>query len=133
MISSSTDAREIRKFGAIVFIFFGILFGIGLWRHKVIFAHLFGVVSFLGLCFLFLPAPLRKVYTGWLKFADFLGRVTTIFILSLAYYFIITPTALVKRLLGGRPLPISPDKTMPSYWVTRPEPAQPKERFAKRY
>ena len=51
----------------------------------------------------------------------------------LAYYLVITPTALLKRVFGGRPLPTRPDRDAASYWVTRPELAQPKERFIKRY
>jgi len=54
-------------------------------------------------------------------------------VLTLAYYIVITPTALAKRLISGRPLPTAPDKGLSSYWVSRPEPAQPKERFIKRY
>jgi len=125
--------KEIRKFGAIAFLFFGILFAIGLWRQKAVITYLFGGFSLLGLGFLLLPAPLRPVYKGWLKITHFIGKITTIIILTLAYYLAITPTALIKRLFGGRPLSIKPDKNISSYWVSRPEPVQPKERFIKRY
>jgi hypothetical protein len=57
----------------------------------------------------------------------------TVLILSLAYYLVITPSALIKRLSGGAPIPVKPDKEALSYWVDRSEPAQPKERFLKRY
>jgi hypothetical protein len=57
----------------------------------------------------------------------------TIMMLTLAYYFIITPAALLKRVFGGRPLPLKPDKNISSYWVTRKEPAQPREQFLKRF
>ena len=36
-------------------------------------------------------------------------------------------------LFGGRPLPTKPDKEAMSYWVERTDPAQPEERFLKRY
>ena len=133
MSLTSTKKKEIRKFGLIAFIFFGALCVLGIWRHKVIVTCFFGFLGLLGAGFIALPSPLRPLYDGWLKIAHFIGRLITTIILALAYYLVITPTALLKRLFGGRPLPTSPDKSASSYWVTRPEPAQPKERFIKRY
>jgi hypothetical protein len=133
MILYSTDIKAIRKFGAIAFLFFGVLCALGVWRQKPLPVYLFGFLSALGLGFVLLPSCLKPVYVAWLKIAHFLGRVFTIIILTLAYYLVITPAALIKRVFGGRPLPISPDKNASSYWVARAEPAQPKERFLKRY
>jgi len=130
---NSTDKREIRKFGLIAFIFFGCLCSIGLWSRKPLPTYLFGFLSFLGLGFILAPLQLRPVYDGWLRIAHFVGRFITAFILTLAYYLVITPSALIKRLFGGPPLPVIPDKKAHSYWVDRTEPAQPKERFLKRY
>ncbi|MBW1863874.1 MAG: hypothetical protein JRJ02_16160 [Deltaproteobacteria bacterium] len=125
--------REIKKFGIIAVLFFGSLFALGLWRGKVIPVFIFGPLSLLGMGFIIAPSTLRPVYTGWLKVAHFIGGAITAIMLTLAYYLVITPTALIKRLVSGRPLPIKPDKEASSYWVTRSELAQPKERFIKRY
>ena len=133
MISYSTDTREIRKFGTIALIFFGLLCGLGLYLDKTLPVYLFGFLAALGVGFVLLPARLRPVYAGWLKVAHFLGKVVTLMILTLAYYLVITPSALIKRLFSGRPLPVRPDRNVSSYWVPRAEPAQPKERFIKRY
>jgi hypothetical protein len=95
--------------------------------------YLFGFLALLGLAFIVTPGILRPVYLMWLKAAHFFGKVLTITVLTLAYYLVITPTALLKRLFGGRPLPLLPDKDASSYWIARVEPAQPKERFIKRY
>jgi peptidoglycan/LPS O-acetylase OafA/YrhL len=133
MNSSSTDKKSIRKFGAAAFVFFGILLGLALWRQKATVTFIFGILSFLGLCFLLLPGPLKPLYAGWLKVAHFIGIAMTTVILSLAYYLVITPAALLKRVFGGRPLPLVGDKNVITYWVPRAEGAQPKERFIKRY
>jgi len=129
----STDIKTIRKFGAIAFLFFGALFALGFWRQKLLPVYLFGFLSALGLGFVLFPSYLKPVYIAWLKIAHLLGKIFTTFILTLVYYLIITPAALIKRVFGGRPLPTSPDKDVLSYWVDRAEPAQPKERFLKRY
>ncbi len=133
MNSNSIKSNDIRKFGLIAFVFFGLLFVLGLWKHKPVPIYLFGVLSLLGLGFILIPTRLKPVYSVWLKFAHLIGRIVTTVILAIAYYLVITPSALIKRLFGGAPLPVKPDKNASSYWVVRTEPAQPKERFTKRY
>ena len=133
MISSSTDKKQIRKFGLIAFIFFGILCVLAIWRAKEIAVYLFGLLSLLGFCFLSLPEFFRPAYYKWLSIANVIGRIITLTILALAYYLVITPSAILKRLLGGVPLPIRPDKNKSSYWVTRDKPIQSRDRFIKRF
>ena len=133
MSHADMSEKDIRKFGLIALIFFGSLCGLGLWTKKPVPTYLFGSLSVLGLGFILIPARLRPVYTVWLKIAHVIGRIITMLVLTLAYYVVITPAALIKRVFGGRPLPLRPDKEATSYWVARTEPAQPKERFLKRY
>jgi hypothetical protein len=54
-------------------------------------------------------------------------------LLTLAYFLVITPSAWLKRLFGGRPLPVRPNPKVSSYWTEREEAAQPRERFLKRF
>lgn len=133
MSSSSTDTKEIRKFGTIAFVFFGFLAGLVLWRGKFYLTYVFGSFSLAGLGLLIFPSPFSPIYYIWLKIAHFIGRIITGLILMLAYYLVITPSAVLKRLFGGRPLPMRPDPYASSYWVPRSEPVQPQERFEKRF
>ena len=133
MSLNSTNTGQIRKFGIVALIFFGLLCSLGLWINRPIPVYLFGSLSILGLGFILIPKQLEPVYSAWLKVAHLLGRIITTLVLALAYYLVITPSGLIKRLFGGRPLPMKPNKKASSYWVTRPEPAQPRERFIKRY
>ena len=129
----SDNRSEIRKFGLIALVFFGALFALALWRDKTVVTYFFGTLALLGLAFLVLPGPMRPIHAGWLKIAHAIGQAITTVILTLAYYLVITPSAWLKRLFGGKPLPDRPDPDADTYWVTREEPAQPKERFHKRY
>ncbi len=133
MSLNSTDTKEIRKFGLVALIFFGFLCVLGVWLKKPVPTYLGGVLSMLGLGFILAPAPLRPVYSAWLKVAHLIGKVVTTTILLLAYYLVITPSGIIKRLIGGPLLPVKPDKKALSYWVPRSEPVQSKERFLKRY
>ena len=133
MNSNSTEPGQIRKFGIIAWVFFGLLCGLGIWAKRPVPTCLFGFLSLLGLGFVLIPSQLRPVYGVWLKIAHVIGRILTTLILALAYYLVMTPSAWAKRLIGGRPLPMKPDKGAESYWVARDEPVQPRERFLKRY
>lgn len=133
MIWNSTKNKDIRKFGVVALIFFGCLCALGLWMKKPLPIYLFGFLSFLGLAFILIPARLRPIYSAWLKITHFAGKIITILMLAAAYYLVVTPTAFIKRVFSGLPLPVKPDKKVSSYWVARTEPAQPRERFTKRY
>ena len=87
----------------------------------------------MGLGFLIIPNVLKPVYVSWLKIAHFISKVFTAFFLVFFYYFVITPFAVIIRLFGKALLPVEPDQGTSTYWVTRAEPAQPKERYVKRY
>jgi len=129
----STEKREIQKFGIISVIFFGCLGILGVWMKKPVPACLFGFLSILGLGFFLIPLPLKPIYDIWMKISHIIGIMVTALFLTLAYYLVITPSALIKRIFGGPPLEVKPDKDISSYWVERDEPAQPKDRFIKRY
>lgn len=128
-----SNLSQIRRFGIIAFLFFGILSLVGVWRHREIAAWVFGALSFLGVLFMLFPTPLKPVYLAWIKIGHAIGKTVNIVILSIAYYLVITPAALLKRIFGGRPIPFKGDPNAITYWVDRNEPAQPKERFVKRY
>jgi len=133
VILNSTNSKKIRQFGGVAFVFFGCLCALGIRSNNPIPTYLFGSLSLLGMGFILQPAPLKPVYETWLKIAHFIGRVITTIMLTFLYYLVITPAALIKRVFGGRPLPLKPDKNVFSYWVPREEPAQPRERFLKRF
>jgi hypothetical protein len=133
MNSYSTDPKDIRKFGAIGFLFFGVLAGVALWRQKPVPTYLFATLAVLFTGFCLLPEFLTPAYRAWMRAAHFIGTVFTAVILTLAYYLVVTPYGLIKRLFGDRLLAVKRDERLPSYWVDRTEPAQPRERFHKRY
>ena len=133
MNSNLISPREIRKFGVIGVIFFGAVLGAAVWRDKMLLAYFFAILGLISIGFILMPVRLQPVYAGWLKVAHFIGSRVTILILTILFYVVITPAALLKRIFGGRPLPVKPDPDAETYWVTRPEPAQPLERFSKRF
>ncbi|MDM8536676.1 hypothetical protein QUF70_07985 [Desulfobacterales bacterium HSG17] len=130
---SLTNIKEIRRFGIIALFFFGCLTSIGIWQEKILPSTFFGVLSFFGVLFFLFPSLMAPIYHGWLKVGHAIGRFVTIIFLALAYIFIITPFAMAKRIISGRPLPLTPDDKAKSYWRERDQPMQTGERFFKRY
>ena len=133
MTSSLTELKEIRKFGVIAFVFFGSLSAFGFWNQKYILGSFFCLLSMIGLGFILDPFRFKPIHHVWIKAAHFIGGLISMLVLILIYYLVITPAALLKRIFGGRPLTLMPDKKALSYWVSRTEPSQPKDRFLKQF
>ena len=66
---------------------------------------------------LLFPATLRPIYKGWMLFGSIMGRFMTPLILSIIYFFLITPVGLIMRLLGNDPLHRKLDSSVDSYSV----------------
>lgn len=60
----------------------------------------------------------KTLYKAWMKFAHALGWVNTRIILSIVYFLIFTPLALIFRLIGKDPMERRFDEAG-SYWVKR--------------
>ena len=63
------------------------------------------------------PTRLGPIEKAWMAFARAISRVTTPIFMAIIYFFVITPTALVRRKLGKRTL--SPVRSASTYWVQR--------------
>ena len=133
MNSSSTEPAAVRRFGLVAALLFGTLGGFGLWRGKLLAAAVFGALFLLGMLCLALPGSAAPVYRGWMAAARRIGTGVTAVLLAVAFYGVITPAALLKRVFDGRPLPLRPDPNLPTYWRERSDPFQPRDRFTKRF
>jgi len=114
-------------------VFFGCIAALLAIKGRLVLAAVFGSLSLVGLGLLLMPSPLMPVYRVWIKTAQWIGHLVSQIVLTVAYYLVVTPSGLLKRCLGGRPLPMRPDPGKATYWVERSEPVQPRERFTKRY
>jgi hypothetical protein len=115
----ATSRRELRKFGSLVGGAFLVLATIALWRHKSptvvrTFGGLGGVLVVAGVV---VPRILGPVYTGWMRLALMISKVTTPIFMAVIYFVVLTPTGFLMRMFGWRGLrPASKD----TGWVTRP-------------
>ncbi len=117
-IPTRLTPAEGRKFAFTVGVAFLVLAGITWWRdHPTllrIFASLGGVLLLAGLV---VPGKLGPVYRGWMGFALLISKVTTPIFMGVTYFLVLTPVALVMRLLGRNPMVHRP--VSDSFWAPR--------------
>lgn len=119
-----------RGFGLVMAAFFAILCVISLWRAASwfwpgIFA---GVATTFMLTALTVPGLLQPLNRLWFRFGLLLHAVINPLVMGLMFFAVITPIAMIMRMLGKQPIPLHADKTVTSYWVARGEQPGPMTR-----
>jgi saxitoxin biosynthesis operon SxtJ-like protein len=105
--SNSTEftSSDGRKFAFPVGTAFLLLSAVLFWREKEtalrVTASLGGALYLAGLLF---PGKLGPVYRGWMRMALVISKVTTPIFMSVVYFLVLTPTGLIMRIVGRRPM-----------------------------
>ena len=111
-----TGKKDLRNFGITLGIIFLIISGFLLYKEKESFQLFIYVASlFIGLGLIF-PIVLKPIYLVWMIFSVILGWFMTRLVLSLLFYFVITPISLVFRLSGKQFIDLSWNKRISTYW-----------------
>jgi hypothetical protein len=111
-----------RSFGltmAAVFALIGLvsLIAHGSWRLWP-----FAVALFFLLPALWMPRMLRPLNRAWLRFGLLLHRIVSPIVLGIMFFLVITPMALMMRLVGKDLLRRRLDERAESYWIERSPP-----------
>ena len=116
-IPARLSSAEGRRFALTVGAAFSVLGSLAWWRGRPTVAMvLVGVGASLIVAGLVVPGKLGPVYRAWMSFAEAISKVTTPIFLGIVYYFPITVTGLVMRLIGRNPMRRRDIEG--SYWVT---------------
>jgi hypothetical protein len=65
------------------------------------------------------PSRLSILNKLWLKVGTAITKVVNPIVLALLFFVVVTPMALLMRIVGKRPLRLAPDRTAPTYWIGR--------------
>ena len=122
----SPNKTEMRKFGLMMGAVIAILFGLLLpW----LFANAYTkwpwiIAGVFWLAAAAIPASLKPVHSGWLRFGHALGWINTRIILGLMFYTVFLFVSLIMRLVGKDQMSRTFDEKLDSYRV----PSQVRER-----
>ncbi|KAA3613533.1 MAG: hypothetical protein D8M58_16760 [Calditrichaeota bacterium] len=83
------------------------------------FFFVFFVVFFIGL---FKPLFVKKTHKIWMKLAFIMGWFVSRFLLSLIYFFVVTPIGLITRIFGKKFIETGFGRNENSYWKKRVNP-----------
>ena len=113
--------KDLRKFGILVGGIFLILCAyLFLTGGSELFGWIFLIVGgFLFLSGLIIPAILKKVYLIWMTGALVLGWVMSRVIITILFFFILTPIALIAKIFGKKFLDLDFRDGKTSYWVIK--------------
>ena len=107
--------KELREFGRVMGGFFALLTGLLLWRHRPFLwaSMVSGVFFFFGF---FMSAALKPFQKIWMSFAVCMGFVMSRLIVTVLFYLVLSPAALISRLCGKKYLDLEFHKPEASYW-----------------
>lgn len=79
------------------------------------------------------PQVLAPVNKAWMGIAEGIGFVMSRVVLGITYFAILTPIAVIRRLLGADALEPHFDPERESYWVPRERKTFDREQYEKQY
>jgi Saxitoxin biosynthesis operon protein SxtJ len=134
----ATDKASLSKFGlqvgGVFLLIAAALAGLALSRDlepgKLAFA-LAGIGGFLVIFGVLVPTLLRPIFIGWMALAFLLGSIMSPLILAVFFFLVLTPVALLFKLIGRDALNRRFDKNAGTYWITKEYLIKDRSRFEK--
>jgi len=111
---------ELRKFGLTIGILLLVIAGFLYWKLRPSFPYFAYVGGSFALAGVVVPILLKPIYKAWMSFAVVMGFIMTRVILTILYFGMFTPIALIAKLLGKDLLDERLNKNATTYWVKRP-------------
>ena len=127
-----TSNKDIRSFGITIGLILLIISAMLFYYDK----SSYQIISYVGSGFIALgiiiPILLKPIYILWMTFAVMLGWVMTRVILSIVFFFIITPISLLTKLLGEDFLALKKSNSE-SYWNYRDSSEELNQNYEKQF
>ena len=117
-VTARPSTRTLRHFAVLFLIVFTLTAGLRVWRGDTgtLTIAIAATGLAVGLVGLVRPDAIRYVYTGWMIAAFPIGWTISRVIVTLLFYVVFTPFALLFRLLGRDALRLH-SRTPTTYWI----------------
>jgi len=128
-----TEKQDLKKFGLTLGIVS--LFWIGLfsWHRKVWYPFLLILPGTLVFSAYLYPFILKLPYKVLRSLFIIINWVITRLVLCIVFYFVMTPTSIIARLVGKKFLDLKFDKDKKSYWVLKENNKLDKETYQRQF
>ena len=130
----AVTAGSDRSFGIVFTVFCAIVAGIQFWygSHTAAWGWLIAATIFAAFALAYSRA-LRPLNLLWFRFGMLLHRVVSPVILGIMFFAVFTPIGLWMRLIGKRPLNLTYDASVDTYWIERNPPGPPSGSFNNQF
>lgn len=134
-INKDPSKKELAWFGLMFLAFFGLIGAIVWWRFEAqnVAYGLWGAAGVIVALYYAVPALRKPIYLGWLYAAYPIGWVISHVVMGIIYYLVITPIALVFKIMGRDALQRGIDKGAKTYWVEHRTGAGDPGRYFKQF
>jgi hypothetical protein len=122
-----------RAFAIVFAIFFAVVGLSPLRTHHPIRGWAFPIAGLFLFVGILKPILLRPLNKYWTKLGVLMGRIVNPVMTALLFYAVVTPTALLFRILGKDPLRLSRDPGARSYWIERQPPGPAPETMTNQF
>ena len=129
------DRKALRNFGLLMACVLLLVGGWLWWKSAATWPWVLGAAALLAAIGLAAPAVLKPFYKGWMILAVMMGWVMTRVVLTLVYYFVLTPIAFLGRVFGEEflQLKIKRSGETTSYWIRRSGPPRDKSDYERQF
>jgi hypothetical protein len=131
--SIPSSRRDLRNFGLVVGAAFIVLGAILLWREKALWPYLGGIGFSLVIGGLLFPAYLKPLQKAWMTLAVIMGWFMTRVILTVLFFFVVTPIGIIARIAGKNFMGDPPPAGTESHWHRRKEEAIDPKHYERQF
>lgn len=114
--------RALRRFGFVVGSAILLLGCVFVWRHRGAGWPLISIGTVLVLAASLAPLTLKWIHGPWMIVSLALGWIVTRILLTIIFFFVVTPIGLLQRLFGKRVIEVAFRADSASYWQERTAP-----------
>ncbi len=130
-LNKNPSKKELAWFGLMFLAFFGLIGGLVWWRFEdeTTATTLWGVAAAIVAVYYAVPSLRRTLYLGWLYAAFPIGWVISHVVMGAIYYLVITPIALIFKVIRRDALERRIDRNAKTYWVEHRTGGDPQRYF----